>query len=74
MNAIRVIRSEKGITQKAVAEAVGVSRQVISTWENGQWPSARAIPDIAEALGVSIQTLFDLSDDTHDTREEATGT
>ena len=32
---IKKARQEKGITQEAAAEALGVSRQTISNWENG---------------------------------------
>ncbi|MDZ5038386.1 helix-turn-helix domain-containing protein, partial [Clostridium perfringens] len=30
------LRKEKGLSQEAVAEQVGTTRQAISKWENGQ--------------------------------------
>ena len=32
---IKKARQEKGLTQEAAAEALGVSRQTVSNWENG---------------------------------------
>lgn len=47
---LRQARLDSGLTQEAVAERVGVSRQTVSNWENN-----RSYPDIA-----SVITLSDL--------------
>ncbi len=36
---IQALRKEQGLTQKELAQAVGVSDKAISKWENGQWLS-----------------------------------
>ena len=45
---IRRLRSERGLTQEARAQAVGVSPQAISMWETGQ-----TMPDITLLLPLS---------------------
>lgn len=45
---IRKARSEQKITQEQAAEALGVSRQTVSNWENG-----RSYPDIASVIRMS---------------------
>lgn len=32
---IRQLRKEKGLTQDALAEALGISRQAVAKWESG---------------------------------------
>ena len=45
---LREARSEKGMTQEALAERLGVSRQTISSWENN-----RSYPDIVSLIALS---------------------
>jgi transcriptional regulator with XRE-family HTH domain len=45
---IRRLRRERGLTQDALAQAVGVSSQAVSKWETGQ-----AMPDITLLLSLS---------------------
>ena len=45
---IRNARNEAGYTQERAAEALGVSRQTISNWENG-----RSYPDIVSVIRMS---------------------
>ena len=45
---IRQSRTEAGLTQEQAAEALGVSRQTISNWEN-----ERSYPDILSVLRMS---------------------
>ena len=47
-------RKKKGLSQEAVAEKLGVSRQTISKWETGE-----TLPDIRQAKRLSI--LYGLS-------------
>lgn len=47
-------RIESGYTQEQVAEQLDVSRQTISSWENG-----RTFPDIVSV--VSLSDIYDVS-------------
>lgn len=50
---IKRSRSEKGITQKELAAALGVSYQMVQSWERGaRNPKMETIQKIAAALGV----------------------
>lgn len=60
---LRKIRKEKGITQEQLADAVGVSAQAVSKWEMNSFPDAALLPKIAERLGVSIDELFGLKNE-----------
>ena len=56
---IRNLRKENKISQEALAEKLGVSRQSISLWENDQtMPSMENIVSIANIFGVSTDTLL----------------
>ena len=56
---ITVLRKEAGMSQEALAEAVGVSRQTIAKWETGE-----SVPDvlhcdrIAEVFEISLDDLI----------------
>ena len=53
------LRKEKGLTQADVAEALHVSPQAVSKWENGDsMPDISLLPDIAQLFGVSIDALL----------------
>lgn len=57
---INRLRKAKGITQETLAEAMGVSTQAVSKWENGvSYPDMSMIPMIAGYFEVSLDTLFD---------------
>ncbi len=55
---LKRIRKEKGITQEQLADAVGVSAQAVSKWEQGSFPDASLLPAAADYLGVKIDELF----------------
>ena len=55
---IAALRKARGITQEALANAVQVSTQAVSKWENGGMPDTELLPRIAEQLDVSIDALF----------------
>jgi transcriptional regulator with XRE-family HTH domain len=56
------LREQRGISQKALADAVGVSPQRISDWANGREvlnPELKTLRKIAAGLGVSVGQLLD---------------
>ena len=57
--AIKVARAEKDMTQKALAEAVGVSRQTMNAIEKGEYnPTIRLCRKICCILDRSLDDLF----------------
>lgn len=57
---IKKARKAAGVTQKELAEAMGVHQKDISRWENGERaPSVEALADICIALKVSADTLLE---------------
>lgn len=58
-NRIEEIRNEKGIRQEDFAKLMGVSRQTISSLENGRYnPSILLAHKIAQYFGMSIEEVF----------------
>lgn len=59
-NSIRALRFEHGeMTQQALADLVGVTRQTIIAIEHGQYsPSLEAAFKIARAFGKPLETVF----------------
>jgi len=58
-NRLRMWRAEKRITQEALADLVGVSRQTISSIENLQFcPSAKLALLICVALDKKFEDVF----------------
>lgn len=56
---IKRLREGKGMTQRLMAEKIGVSEKAVSKWETGRgYPDISLIEPLAEALGVSIIELF----------------
>lgn len=55
---IRLLRKAKGVTQEELAEAVHVSFQAVSKWENGGSPDIEILPVLASFFGVSIDELM----------------
>ncbi len=63
------LRRAKGLTQEQVAEALGLSPQAVSKWENDiSCPDITALPPLAKLLGVSVDTLLTGQTDTSDAR------
>lgn len=57
-------RARLGLTQGQLAEAVGVRRETIVYLEQGKYnPSLRLAVHIARRLGISLEELFDFSDE-----------
>ena len=58
-NRIETIRKEQGIRQEDFAKALGVSRQTISSLENGRYnPSITLAYHIAKYFGMTIEDVF----------------
>lgn len=58
-NRIEAIRKERGILQDEMAKAMGVSRQTISSLENGRYnPSITLAYKIARYFGMTIEEVF----------------
>ncbi len=58
-NKIVQIRQERGIKQDELAKALGVSRQTISSLENGRYdPSILLAHKIAKLFGMTIEEVF----------------
>lgn len=58
-NRLREARSEKGLSQAALAELVGVSRNTISSIETGQFnPTAKLALILCVALDKKFEELF----------------
>ena len=58
-NRIEEIRKERGVRQEDFAKAMGVSRQTISSLENGRYnPSIMLAHRIAQFFGMSIEEVF----------------
>ena len=55
---IRALRQGRGMSQEALAEALGVSRQAVSKWEkNLSYPDTENLLSLAELFGVSADEL-----------------
>lgn len=55
-------RLKQGITQDDLAKRLNISSEVVSKWERGiRFPSFELVEELANALGVSVQDIFDNS-------------
>ena len=56
---IAALRRRKDLTQEAVAEALGVSAQAVSKWENDvSCPDIMLLPPLAKLLDVTVDALL----------------
>ncbi len=63
-NRIRVLRAEMEISQKELAEVIGVSRQTVNSIEKGKFnPSVITALKLAEYFGVNVETVFQILED-----------
>ena len=61
---IRILRKRRNLSQQALAEASGLSRNTLSLLERGQTsPTVSTLKRIASALDVGINAFFSPSDD-----------
>jgi putative transcriptional regulator len=57
--AMKQARSEKGLSQQALADALGVSRQTINAIEKGDYnPTIKLCIGICRVLGLTLNDLF----------------
>ncbi len=60
---IRILRERRNLSQRALAEASGLSRNTLSLLERGRSsPTVSTLKRIASALGVDIETFFNPSE------------
>ena len=56
---LKAARAARDMTQKDLAEAVGISRQTVNAIEQGEYnPSIKLCRDICRALGKTLDELF----------------
>ena len=61
---LKELRKRDGRKQEDVANALGVTNQAVSRWENdGSYPDMEMIPAIANYFGVTIDELFGYEND-----------
>ena len=57
---MRILRSGRGLTQQAVAEALGVSRSAVAMWEkNEREPNLETLAALAKLLNVPMTALVE---------------
>ncbi|QHT55063.1 helix-turn-helix transcriptional regulator [Cellulomonas sp. H30R-01] len=62
-NEIRRLRDERGLSQAALGEALGVSRQTVNSLETGRYdPSLPLAFTIARYFGTTIEEIFHVDD------------
>ncbi|MGG2024924.1 helix-turn-helix transcriptional regulator [Gottfriedia sp. S16(2024)] len=56
---VKLARVEKELTQQALAELVGVTRQTINLIEKGKYnPTIKLCVELAKSLGKTLDELF----------------
>ena len=55
---IRALREERGLTQRQLADALGVTDKAVSKWETGKGlPDITLVEPLTHSLGVSVAEL-----------------
>jgi putative transcriptional regulator len=68
-NDLRALREERGWTQGALADQLGVSRQTVNALETGRYdPSLPLAFSLARLFGTTIESMFHPGDTTAATR------
>jgi putative transcriptional regulator len=58
-NTVRELRTQRGLSQGALAEAMGVSRQTINSIETGRYlPSLPLAIALARHFGTTVEEVF----------------
>ena len=64
INHLEELRKQRGIRQEDLAQALGVSRQTVISLEKGKYnPSLSLAFKLARYFGLSIEDIFDDSDE-----------
>jgi putative transcriptional regulator len=61
-NLVRALRTQRGLAQGQLAEAMGVSRQTINSIENERYIPSLPLPlaiALARYFGVTVEEMFD---------------
>ena len=63
-NQLGFLRRSQQLTQEQLADKLGVTKQSVSNWENGNiMPSVEMLEKIADYFNVSIDYLLERTDD-----------
>ena len=63
---IKELRRTHNITQERLAEEMGVTAQAVCKWESGRtMPDIALLPELSVFFGVTIDELFELTEDSH---------
>lgn len=58
-NTVHELRTQQGLTQQALADAIGVTRQTVIAIEKGNYtPSVALALELAEVFHTSVESLF----------------
>jgi putative transcriptional regulator len=64
MNDVRELRTAKGMSQQALGDALGVSRQTINAIEQGRYdPSLPLAIRLARHFGLTVEEIFHADDE-----------
>ena len=73
MQKLRELRKARGLTQQQLADKVGISNVSLSNYERGtQMPDILTLTKLANAIGVSTDTLLGLNDQDDDSNSPKT--
>ena len=68
---LQILRKNKGLTQEALADRLGVSRQAVAKWEAGQvYPDIANLIQISDLMNVSVDYLVKDRDCTVDIKPD----
>ena len=68
---IRALRLARNMTQEQLGRALSLTAQAVSKWENGSsLPDIQLLPALSEQLGVTIDALFSMTDESRMDRIE----
>ena len=70
---IAKFRKSKGLTQRELGEAIGVSASAVSQWESGGTPDISLLPALSDVLGVTVDSLFGREKSRREDMGEAAG-